>query len=199
MKIYEIGIQRNISDVSIKKAMEMEDPRQSMIALKSLGFSLGDIATQFDCTRQWVGEVVGPTKKEDRAQTPSVDKPGSDYFPAIWQEAATDLTWWGTKGRMDKQRLVIFFVKKGYTWQESRDLSQDVSLPKLDVILIVSFSMKASHEAKKSWFESMIEHHTKAEILQVLNKGQNLKIPEHTFKRIWREYGLVAKVRGRSI
>lgn len=200
----EIGQQRRINEGSIVAAVGLQDRKEAMIALKGLGFALIDIGNFYDGkTRERVRQLVG---RSERAK-PVVRETATEEQLAreIWCEASKDMTWWGTNGRLDNNRIVALYLSHQYTWDRARELSRSrdsikgktfyTGCSKVDIILRVTFGVEPTHDAKVKWFTDQIEDHTKKEILKTLNEGQELKIPEYTFLRIWRELGLNVRIR----
>lgn len=180
---------RNISHQSTKAAAEMADKTQSMETLKGLGFSHADIGLFYGLTRQRVQQLIG--SESERAKPVSREKVDAEtLMKEIWTEANQNLTWWGTNGRLIKDRIVAKFRDQDYTYERARSLASEVGIPKLDVILRITFGLDGSHEAKVAWFKEMILEHSKAEIFHTINKSQPLKVPEHTLIGVWRGLGL---------
>lgn len=183
------GKARSIDPVITKAAASMVDKEEAMKVLKGLGYSLQDIGHYFDRTRERVRQVIGETVRAK----PLVKETKAEGVLArqIWKEANSDLSWWGSNGRLVKDRIVTLFLKHDYTWDRAREIAKYVGASKIDIILRVSFEIDPTHEAKTEWFKGMIEEgHSKKEILVMINEKQPLTIPNHTFLRIWRELGL---------
>ncbi len=199
----EIGTKRIIDQDSIVAAVGLKDRQQAMIALKGLGFALVDIGNYYGgMSRERIRQIVG----ESIRAKPIVRETETEEVLArqVWAEANTDLTWWGTNGRLDNTRIVSLYLKHQFTWDRARELSRSkdsskesfyTGCSKIDVVLRATFGIEPTHAAKVAWFADKIENHTKAEILEILNEGQCLKVPKYTFLRVWRELGLNVKVR----
>ncbi len=174
----EIGQQRRINEGSIVAAVGLEDRQQAMIALKGLGFALIDIGNFYDGrTRERVRQLVG---RSERAK-PVVRETATEEQLAreIWCKASKDMTWWGTNGRLDNNRIVALYLSHQFTWDRARELSRSrdskgktfyAGCSKVDVILRVTFGVEPTHDAKVKWFIDQIEHYTKTEILKTLNE-----------------------------
>lgn len=188
------GETRKIDGAATKAAIEMEDREQAMIALKGLGYSLENIGTFFKRTRERVRQIIGDS---DRARPVVKETATSDDLARqVWRAANNDMAWWGTNGRLDKDKIVTMFLNHQYTWDSARENAKYVGASKIDVILRVTFNVKPTHEAKIKWFKGKIaKGHSKTEILKIINEGQTLTIPPHTFLRIWRELGLNIRIR----
>ncbi len=198
-----IGAKRVIDEASVVAAVGLEDRQQAMIALKNLGFALIDIGNYYGkMSRERVRQIVGGSTRAK----PVVRETETEEVLArrIWEEASSDLTWWGTNGRLDNTRIVSLYLNHQYTWDRARELSRSkdssdkvfyAGCSKVDVILRVTFKIEPTHDAKIEWFLNKIECYTKKEIREILNAGQTLTVPEYTFLRIWRELGLNVKVR----
>jgi len=186
--LLQAATRRNISARAATASAEMTDRVQSMEALKGLGFSLQDIGTFYDLTRQRVQQLIGDSKRAEPINREKVDP--DVLMMQIWQEANEDMDWWGTNGRLIKSRIVSKFLDEDYTYERARSLARTVGISKLDVILRVTFGLDGSHEAKVAWFNEMIKSYSKAEILDAINGSQLLEIPQYTFIRVWRELGL---------
>lgn len=186
--LLQAATKRNISHQSTEAAAGMTDRVQSMEALKGLGFSLQDIGTFYNLTRQRVQQLIGDSRRAEPINREKVDP--ETLMMGIWKEAHQDKSWWGTNGRLIKSRIVSKFLDQDYTYERARSLARSVGISKLDVILRVTFGLDDTHEAKVTWFNEMIKSYSKAEILDIINGSQLLKIPEYTFIRIWRELGL---------
>ena len=187
--LLKAGEGRNIDPAATETAAQMTDRDEAMKALKGLGYSLADIGVYFNRTRERVRQVIGETIRA----LPLVKETEAEGVLArqVWSEANTDLTWWGTNGRLVKDRIVTLFLKHDYTWDRAREIAKFVGASKIDIILRVTFKVEPTHEAKTEWFKGMIEEgHSKKEILDMINEQQPLQIPGHTFLRIWRELGL---------
>jgi hypothetical protein len=183
------GESRDIDSAATKAAANMADREQSMKALKGLGYSLADIGAYFLRTRERARQVIGETVRAK----PLVKETETEGVLArqVWAEANNDLTWWGTNGRLVKDRIVTLFLKHDYTWDRAREIAKFVGASKIDIILRVTFGVEPTHEAKTEWFKRMIEEgHSKQDILTIINERQPLTIPDHTFLRVWRELGL---------
>lgn len=186
--LLQAATKRNISYQPTKAAAEMTDRVQSMEALKGLGFSLADIGAFYSLTRQRVQQLIGDSRRAEPINREKVDVEA--LMMEIWGEALQDLTWWGTNGRLIKSRIVTKFLDQDYTYERARSLARTAGISKLDVILRVTFGLDDTHEAKVTWFHEMIKSYSKKEILASINASQELKIPEYTFIRVWRELGL---------
>lgn len=187
--LLKAGKGRNIDPTTTKTAAQMTEKGQAMKALKGLGYSLQDIGAYFLRTRESVRQVTG---KSVRAK-PLVKETEAEGVLArqVWAEANIDLSWWGINGRLVKDRIVTLFLKHNYTWDRAREVAKFVGASKIDIILRVTFKVEPTHQAKVEWFKNMIEKgYSKKEILVKINEKQALKIPSHTFLRIWRELGL---------
>lgn len=187
--LLKAGKSRNIDPAATEAAAQMTDKEQAMKALKGLGFSLQDIGTYFLRSRERVRQVTGET---ERAKPRSKETEAEGVLARqVWAEANNDLTWWGTNGRLVKDRIVTLFLEHDYTWDRAREIAKFVGASKIDIILRVTFGVEPTHEAKTEWFKRMIEEgHSKQDILTIINERQPLTIPDHTFLRVWRELGL---------
>ncbi len=183
------GIDRAITEDDTKDAAALGDQKPVMLALRKLGYSFKEIGGFFNRTPQWANNLL--PRGSQAAPLVVADRIDPDKLAAaIWAEAAADLTWWGSRGRLIHVKLVKRFRDNKYSWTEARDYAKRYSISKLKVILMVTFRVTVTDEGMTEWFQGLLELHTKAEIFQKINEGQALQTEVRSFNRTWVELGL---------
>lgn len=180
------GLERGIDEKKTQKALALKDQGSVMLGLRELGFSFKEIGFYYDKTRAWAAQLL---PEGGQAASQIFDRPDPEELAqAIWVEAARDLTWWGSRGRLIYEKLVVRFRDHEYSWREARAYAKKYSISKLDVIMLVSFGI--GPEDQEEWFQGLLKAHTKAGIFQIVNNGQNLKVEVRSFNRAWIGMGL---------
>lgn len=180
------GMARGIPEQKTRKAMALKSQRSVVSVMKSLrklGYSLREIGAYYNRTDTWAGALL---PRGGKAAPLIMNQEDPDKIaPGIWQEAISDLSWWGIQGRLRHSRLVERFRDHDHSWEKSRSFAKKYSLSKLMVILTTSFGIEPTEEAMIKWFEGLIEVHTRNEILAMINERQSLQVSERMFNRIW--------------
>lgn len=184
------GIDRAITEDDTKNVLALEDQKPVMLALRKLGYSFKEIGTFFNRTPQWANNLL--PRGGQAAPLVTADRIDPDKLAAaIWIEAAADLTWWGSRGRLIHTKLVKRFRDNKYSWTEARDYAKLYSDSKLTVILYVTFGLDINNlKSVTVWFQGLLELHTKAEIFQKINESQPLQVEVRSFNRAWIKLGL---------
>lgn len=187
------GLDRGISEKDTNKALGLEDQKPVMLALRELGFSFKEIGTYYNRTRAWAAQLL---PEGGRAAPQIIDCLNPDEIAkVIWAEAAEDMAWWGSGGRLVYEKMVTRFRNHKYPWKEARDCAKKYNIRKLDIIMLVTFNV--TPEDQREWFQGLLESHTKARIFQMVNIGQPLKVSVRSFNRAWIDLGLKSPRRAR--